>query len=123
MLSDNQKIGVGLSLAGVVFVFLGILLFFDRGLITLGNLLFITGVPLAVGVERTISLFRTKPIQSLVYFTGIILILFKITIVGFALEIIGALTIFGPFARIALDFLQHAPVIGPLINRRREVIK
>jgi len=37
MLTDLQKIGVGLTAFGLVFMVLGILLFFDAGFIAIGN--------------------------------------------------------------------------------------
>lgn len=36
-LDDNRKIGIGLSTAGVLFTILGVLLFFDRALLAMGN--------------------------------------------------------------------------------------
>ena len=35
MVSDNRKIGIGLSIGGMFFTVLGIMLFFDRGLLGL----------------------------------------------------------------------------------------
>ena len=36
-IDDTRKIGFGLSAAGVLFTVLGVLLFFDRGLLAMGN--------------------------------------------------------------------------------------
>ncbi len=36
-LDDNRKIGIGLSTAGMLFTMLGIMLFFDRALLAMGN--------------------------------------------------------------------------------------
>ena len=36
-LDDNRKIGIGLSTAGLLFTVLGIFMFFDRGLLAMGN--------------------------------------------------------------------------------------
>ena len=36
-IDDTRKIGFGLSAAGLLFTVLGVLLFFDRGLLGLGN--------------------------------------------------------------------------------------
>lgn len=37
MLSERQKIGVALSGLGFLFLFLGMLFYFDRGLLAMGN--------------------------------------------------------------------------------------
>ena len=36
-LDDNRKIGIGLSTAGMLFTILGVMMFFDRGLLAIGN--------------------------------------------------------------------------------------
>jgi len=56
-LDDNQKIGIGLIILGLVFIILGVLLFFDAALIAIGNTLFIAGLFFAIGVTRTFNLF------------------------------------------------------------------
>ena len=35
--SDTRKIGIGLSTAGLLFTLLGVFMFFDRGLLAMGN--------------------------------------------------------------------------------------
>ena len=37
MMDDYRKIGIALSTGGVAFTFLGIMMFFDRGLLAMGN--------------------------------------------------------------------------------------
>ena len=37
MLDDNRKIGIALTTGGVLFTVLGVLMFFDRGLLAMGN--------------------------------------------------------------------------------------
>jgi hypothetical protein len=56
-LDDNQKIGIGLIILGLVFIALGVILFFDAALIAIGNTLFIAGLFFAIGVTRTFTLF------------------------------------------------------------------
>ena len=42
-ITDQQKLGVGLGGFGVFFLFLGVLLLFDKGLLAIGNLFCIAG--------------------------------------------------------------------------------
>ena len=42
-ITDTQKLGAGLGGFGVFFLLLGILLFFDTGLLAIGNLFCIAG--------------------------------------------------------------------------------
>lgn len=45
-ISDTQKIGVGLAGFGIAFLFLGVLLIFDRGLLAIGNVSICDRLPL-----------------------------------------------------------------------------
>eukprot|EP00992_Anisonema_acinus_P012978 TRINITY_DN8479_c0_g1_i2.p1 TRINITY_DN8479_c0_g1~~TRINITY_DN8479_c0_g1_i2.p1 ORF type:complete len:103 (+),score=20.82 TRINITY_DN8479_c0_g1_i2:66-374(+) len=56
-MSDNKKIGIGLTLSGCLFTFLGVVLFFDSLLLTMGNILFLAGVALAIGARKAAAFF------------------------------------------------------------------
>jgi hypothetical protein len=56
-MNDRKKIGIGLTGFGILFSFLGIIFFFDKGLLAMGNILFIAGVTLTIGLKSTISFF------------------------------------------------------------------
>ncbi|XP_037481750.1 uncharacterized protein LOC119359763 [Triticum dicoccoides] len=45
---------------GVLFSFLRILMLFDKGFLAMGNVLFVSGVPLTIGLKSTFQFF-TKP--------------------------------------------------------------
>lgn len=53
MLTDNQKIGIGMICIGLFFIFLGVVMIFDAVLIAIGNTLFLSGLCFAIGFERT----------------------------------------------------------------------
>lgn len=55
-ISDTQKIGVGLAGFGIAFLFLGVLLIFDRGLLAIGNVSSLGRLPL--DSNSALSLFR-----------------------------------------------------------------
>uniref|UniRef100_A0A453IP95 Vesicle transport protein n=1 Tax=Aegilops tauschii subsp. strangulata TaxID=200361 RepID=A0A453IP95_AEGTS len=59
-MNDLKKIGLGLTGFGVFFSFLGIVFFFDKGLIAMGNILFLSGLGLTIGLKSTMQFF-TKP--------------------------------------------------------------
>jgi len=53
MLSDNQKIGAFLTGFGFIFTALGVILFFDRGLLAIGNIAFLIGLTMIIGFRKT----------------------------------------------------------------------
>ncbi|XP_054804530.1 uncharacterized protein LOC129307698 isoform X1 [Prosopis cineraria] len=59
-LSEIKKAGIGLIGFGIFFSFLGILLFFDRGLLALGNIFWLAGVALLLGWHSTWNLFTNR---------------------------------------------------------------
>ncbi|BEI94470.1 uncharacterized protein CcaverHIS019_0700420 [Cutaneotrichosporon cavernicola] len=93
-LSDRQKIGVALAAFGVFFMLLGIVLFFDGPLLALGNILFLTGLPLIIGPTRTFYFFSRKEKWrgTICFFLGI------------------------SFFPVVLQALRQMPVIGTFLS-------
>lgn len=111
-----SEIGVGLAGFGVAFVFLGVLLLFDRGLLAIGNvsigklfhsdrifqrvlffqILFICGLACIIGLERTFRFFvqRKKIKSSLAFFGGIIIVLMGYPLIGMVIESYGFFLLF-----------------------------
>ncbi|CAB9527420.1 Vesicle transport protein GOT1B [Seminavis robusta] len=118
MINDNTKIGTGLMVLGVVFLFLGIMFLFDSAMLALGDILFLTGLTLTIGVSRTVRFFsrpdRARGIIS--FFLGIILVMIRWPIVGMILQLYGLIYLFGQFFPIAAQSMRDTPVIGDLLK-------
>lgn len=118
---DSKKIGVGLIAIGLVFYFLGVILFLDRGFLCIGNISFIMGLVTLVGPKNTGSFFLRKgKVQgSAVFFGGFLMIAigwFLFTTIGFLLQCFGLFLLFRDFARVLFSYAQTLPVIGPIIR-------
>ncbi|RZC63479.1 hypothetical protein C5167_025238 [Papaver somniferum] len=113
-LSEQKKIGIGLVGFGIAFTFLGVLLFFDRGLIALGNLFFLSGVVLLLGVKSTLKLFTNRQNYkgSLPFIVGLFLIFVRWPIAGIIIEIYGVIVLFSGFWPSVKAFLYNIPVVG-----------
>ncbi|BES98829.1 unnamed protein product [Nesidiocoris tenuis] len=117
-LTDTQRIGIGLASFGVFFLFLGVLLLFDKGLLAIGNILFICGLACVIGLERTFRFFfqRHKVRATVAFFGGITVVLLGWPIVGMIMETYGFVLLFSGFFPVAVNFLRRVPVLGTVLN-------
>jgi hypothetical protein len=118
MLDDNRKIGTLLLGVGFLFLFLGVILFFDAALLALGDVLFLCGLALTIGLSRTIRFFsRKERWRGIVCFLGgIVLVMLRFPIIGMFLQVFGFLNLFGSFFPVAVAFLRQVPVIGNVLS-------
>ncbi|PWN88370.1 putative GOT1-membrane protein required for ER to Golgi transport [Acaromyces ingoldii] len=117
-LTDQQKIGAALVSFGVLFLFLGVILFFDGALLALGNVLFVSGITLLIGPQKTFYFFaRKQKIRgTLCFFAGMLLVFMKWKLIGIVVEAVGFLNLFGDFFPVILNFLRQLPVIGDVLS-------
>merc|ERR1712156_937039 len=117
-ITDFQKIGVGLAGYGVAFLFLGMLLLFDKGLLAVGNILFLSGLAFVIGLERTFRFFFQyhKIKGSSAFFGGIFVVLLGYPLIGMIIEAYGFIVLFSGFFPVAVNFLRRIPVIGTILN-------
>lgn len=116
--SDVTKIGVFLTACGVFFMFLGMLLFLDPALLTLGNLLFVTGVVLVMGVERCKTFFfaADRRRSTVLFAVGIMLVMLGWCFLGLLVQGFGGLNLFGNFFPMIARVLELTPFIGPVVR-------
>ncbi|XP_054730186.1 vesicle transport protein GOT1B isoform X1 [Anastrepha obliqua] len=117
-ITDLQKIGIGLAGFGVSFLFLGVLFLFDKGLLAIGNLLFLSGLACVIGVQRTFRFFfqRHKVKGTTAFFGGIFVVLLGFPMIGMIIELYGFFVLFSGFFPVAVNFLGRVPVLGSVLN-------
>ncbi len=122
--SDNQKVGMLMVALGLLFLALGVVLFFDAGLLTIGNALLLTGFPFIIGWQKTLLFFnpfkRRDRVRGILCFFGGILLVFILrwSVVGLAIELVGLADMFGNFLPSIVDTLRVLPYVGPLAKSR-----
>ncbi|XP_064480787.1 vesicle transport protein GOT1B-like [Ornithodoros turicata] len=116
--TDFQKIGIGLTGFGITFLFLGVLLFFDRGLLALGNILFLAGLAFVIGLERTFRFFfqKHKLRGAFSFFGGIFIVIFGFPLIGIVIETYGFVLLFSGFFPVVINFLRRVPLLGTVLN-------
>jgi len=117
--SGNRKIGLPLLAIGGALTIFGVSLFFNKTLMRLGNLFFITGVPMTLGPGRTAGYFfqPKKARATACLAAGVMLVFIGWPIFGIILEAFGLLNLFGNMFPMALMIMKNMPVIGPLLKR------
>lgn len=88
---------MGLVSGGALFLILGVVLFFDATLLALGNVLFVSGIAMLIGPQRTLAFFtrKQKLRGTLCFFAGMALVFLRMTIIGMVVETVGFLNLFG----------------------------
>lgn len=123
-LSDSQKIGVAFCSGGGFFLIGGVVLFFDRAMLAMGNILFLIGLTLIIGLSKTLAFFaRKQKLRGTAAFAaGILLILLRWPLVGFCVELYGIVILFGDFLATIAGFVSNVPYIGPVVAQILEKI-
>eukprot|EP00249_Psilotum_nudum_P008970 c21626_g1_i1 orf=426-848(-) len=118
-MNDRKKIGIGLTGFGVLFTFLGMIFFFDKGLIAMGNILFMSGLALTIGLKSTASFFlKGRNYKGSISFgVGFLLVLVGWAFVGIIIEAYGFVVLFSGFLPTVMVFLSRVPVIGWIFQR------
>ncbi|EPE02531.1 got1 family protein [Ophiostoma piceae UAMH 11346] len=94
------------------------MLFFDRAMLAMGNILFLIGLTIIIGPAKTLLFFarKQKAKGTGAFFGGLLLILMRWPLIGFLVEMYGILILFGDFFGTIAAFARNAPVVGPYIG-------
>ena len=114
----HVEIGIGFCVIGCVCLFLGVMFFFERTLLSLGNLSFMIGLTFLLGVQKTFRFFfrREKKIGSLAFFSGFILVLFGWAIIGTIVELYGFWKLFAAFVPNVIQSLKFVPGMSVVLG-------
>ena len=98
---------------GILFTFIGVMLFLDTILMSVGNVLFLGGILLVIGPKRTKEFFfsRAKLKGSVTFFVGIILVLARRPILGILLESFGFINLFGYGMSLVTTSLLYCAIL------------
>jgi len=116
--NGDRRIGLSLVGAGSVITMLGISLFFNKALLRLGNLLFIAGVTITMGISRTMTFFlKPEKLRATACLgLGIFLVFIGNPVFGMILEVFGLLNLFGNMFPVMMAIAKTMPGIGPLLS-------
>uniref|UniRef100_A0A5F4VXI8 Golgi transport 1B n=1 Tax=Callithrix jacchus TaxID=9483 RepID=A0A5F4VXI8_CALJA len=109
---------MGLTGFGVFFLFFGMILFFDKALLAIGNVLFVAGLAFVIGLERTFRFFFQKhKMKATGFFLGgVFVVLIGWPLIGMIFEIYGFFLLFRGFFPVVIGFIRRVPVLGSLLN-------
>lgn len=85
------------------------MMFFDGALLALGNVLFISGVMLIIGLKNTGLFFWRRLRGSVCFIGGMLLVLLGWPITGMLVEVFGIVNLFANFFPLAFTVLQGVP--------------
>ncbi|KAF7815645.1 vesicle transport protein GOT1-like [Senna tora] len=93
--------------------------FFDQGLLAMGNILFIAGVSLTIGLTSTMQFFmkRSNFKGTVSFGIGFFLVVIGWPFLGMILEGYGFILLFSGFWPTLAVFLQKIPILGWLFQQ------
>jgi ABC-type Co2+ transport system permease subunit len=115
---DKSTIGMLLTALGILFSFSGILLFLDKGLMALGNIMFLVGITMTIGPPATMKFF-SRPrhrIGSICFLGGTLLIVLSWTLIGLCIQSYGFWRLFAAFFPTVLQYARQVPYISTLLE-------
>jgi len=95
-----------------------VLLFFDWAMLAMGNVLFLIGLTIILGPQKTVVFFLRKQKQkgTGAFLAGLIFIFWRHPLVGFFLQLYGIIVLFGDFLGTIASFARNIPVVGPYVG-------
>lgn len=95
MSNEREQVGLMVSGMGIFFIVFGILMYLDRALLAGGNLMFVFGIGIAVGIQNAGEFFwKSNTKGSICLISGVLLVLIQWPIIGMLLELYASIVMF-----------------------------
>ena len=104
------------GIAGGGLTLLGVMLFFQKHLIRLGNILLVAAMPSLVGPSRLMRFVLARKSAGSVFLLGFVFTLWGHPLIGLLVEAFGFLNLFGNLFPIVGAMLRNVPGIGPMLS-------
>ncbi|KAL0464285.1 UNVERIFIED_CONTAM: Vesicle transport protein GOT1 [Sesamum latifolium] len=104
------EVGQGLTGFGLIFTFAGVLLTFDKGFLAIGNILFLSGMILTIGMKSSLHFFmKPQNYKAAVSFcVGFFFVITGWPIIGMIVETYGFVVLFSTLSVSEADeFLSN----------------
>lgn len=94
--SEREQIGLMVAGMGIFYISFGVSMMFDRALLACGNLMFICGVIIALGLKKLIEFaIEKKNVKGTIFFSGgVLLVLVQWPLFGIIAEALGFILLF-----------------------------
>lgn len=119
--SDRLKIGMGLIGLGAVVTFIGVLLLFDRALLSIGNIVLAVGLLISLGPRKMKAVLfggkRRIPGSVLVIVGFCLIAFFGWVYVGYILELVGSFVLFKAYMGTILNIMRDIPGVGFVVSK------
>ena len=119
--SDRLKIGMGLIGLGAAVTFIGVLLLFDRALLSIGNIVLAVGLLISLGPRKMKAVLfggkRRIPGSVLVIVGFCLIAFFGWVYVGYILELVGSFVLFKAYMGTILNIMRDIPGVGFVVSK------
>ena len=93
--NEREQVGMMVAGMGLFYTAFGISMMFDRALLACGNLMFVAGIVIAIGLRNASDFFLKSNIKgSVLLIGGVLLVLVQWPVVGMFFELIGFIMLF-----------------------------
>ena len=117
-MNENKQIGIGLCIIGIICMTIGVMMFFERKLLAMGDLAFLAGLGVLLGPQGLYRFFspQKKLKGTVCFFGGFLIIVWGYSFIGFVIQMIGAWFLFAAYLANVIQWLRMVPGVDVVLN-------